>query len=430
MSQPERDAVSAELASRLASGSTIATRSEDPIPRRLRRMLALGDFEKAAKRHLPPAVFGYIAGAAEERTAYLESRAAFTELAFVPRVLRDVSARRQTTTLFGKSYAHPFGIAPMGSCGVAAFDGDVVIARAAEKAGIPSILSAASLTKLELVAKAAPGRWFQAYLPGEAQRIEALVDRVEQAGFDTFVLTVDVAVAGNREHYIRVGFDAPLRPSFQLAWQGITHPSWLIGTALRTLVDRGLPHFENMDAVQGPPVLSRNLIRAIGKRDQLSWQHVALIRRRWKGKLILKGILAGEDGHMAKEHGVDGVIVSSHGGRQLDGAAAPLRALEEVLAKTGPVTVMLDGGIRRGTDVLKALALGAKFVFVGRPFLFAAAVFGQPGLQHGIELLSAEIDRDMAMLGINQIGDLDLRMLRHLHSPGRTGSHNQQHELS
>ena len=384
--------------------------------------LALGDFEKAAKRHLPPAVFGYIAGAAEERSGFLESRAAFADLAFVPRVLRDVSPRSQTTTLFGRSYAHPFGIAPMGSSGVAAFDGDVVIARAAENAGIPSILSAASLTKLELVAKAAPGRWFQAYLPGEAQRIEALVDRVEQAGFDTFVLTVDVSVPGNREHYIRVGFDAPLRPSLRLAWQGLTHPSWLIGTALRTLVDRGMPHFENMDAVQGPPVLSRNLIRAIGKRDQLTWQHVALIRRRWKGKLIIKGILAGEDGHIAREHGVDGVIVSNHGGRQLDGAVAPLRVLEEVLANTGPMTVMLDGGIRRGTDVLKALALGAKFVFVGRPFLFAAAAFGQPGVQHCIKLLSDEIDRDMAMLGVNQIDDLDPQVLRHLHSPGRTWS--------
>jgi L-lactate dehydrogenase (cytochrome) len=420
MSTSHGGGASMAMTSPNAAPGHITTRPEVTVARRMRDMLALEDFERAAKRHLPKSIFGYVAGAAEKRAAFFDASDAFDELALVPRVLRDMSARSQQATLFGKTYAHPFGIAPMGSSALAAYDGDVVLARAAQAAGIPSIVSAASLTKLERVVEQAPGRWFQAYLPGEADRIEPLVDRVARAGFEVLVLTVDVAAPGNREHYIRVGFDVPLRPSLDLAWQGLTHPSWLLGTALRTIVKRGMPHFENMDAVQGPPVLSRNLIRAMGKRDQFTWEHVALIRQRWKGKLVIKGLLAADDARIAREHGVDGLIVSNHGGRQLDGALAPLRALEPVLAQSGAMTVMLDGGIRRGTDVLKALALGAHFVFIGRPFLFAAAAFGAAGVNHGIRLLSDEIDRDMVMLGARQLGDLGPHMLHDRLSAART----------
>jgi L-lactate dehydrogenase (cytochrome) len=420
MSPPDGVAAPTGMATAQPSLSNITTRPEVTVPRCMRDMLALEDFERAARRHLPRSIFGYVAGASEKRAAFFDARDSFDELALVPRVLRDASSRSQQATLFGKTYAHPFGIAPMGSSALAAYDGDVVLAQAAQRAGIPSIISASSLTKLERVAQEAPGRWFQAYLPGEAGRIEPLVERVARAGFEVLVLTVDVAVPGNREHYIRVGFDVPLRPSLDLAWQGLTHPSWLLGTALRTIVKRGMPHFENMDAVQGPPVLSRNLIRAMGKRDQLTWEHVALIRRRWKGKLVIKGLLAADDARIAREHGVDGLIVSNHGGRQLDGALAPLWALEPVLAQSGAMTVMLDGGIRRGTDVLKALALGAHFVFVGRPFLFAAAAFGAAGVGHAIRLLADEIDRDMVMLGARRLGEVGSDMVQARHSATRS----------
>ena len=325
----------------------------------------------------------------------------------------NVGDRAQTVTLFGKHLKHPFAVSPMGLSALAAYDGDVVLSKAATEAGTFAILSATSLTPLERVAEEGDSRWFQAYMPGEFDRIDAMIDRVAAAGFETFVLTVDVPVAGNRENNVRSGFDAPLRPSSRLAWQGVTHPGWLIGTAMRTMINRGMPHFENMDAFRGPPILSRNLVRAIGKRDQLAWEHVARIRSRWKGNLVLKGILSAEDALLAREHGVDGIIVSNHGGRQLDGAIAPIRVIAEIADCVGKhMTIMLDSGVRRGSDVLKALASGAHFVFVGRPFLFAAAIGGHAGVTHAITLLSEEIDRNMALLGVREIGSLNKSYIR------------------
>ncbi|NTJ36027.1 alpha-hydroxy-acid oxidizing protein [Agrobacterium rhizogenes] len=381
------------------------------VPRRLRSILSLDDFEVAARCHLPRPIFGYVAGATEAGIAFADNRASFVERSFIPRVLVNVGTRDASVELFGQRFAHPFGIAPMGLSALAAYDGDVTLSRAAAAAGTFAILSATSLTRLERVSQEAGSRWFQAYLPGETDRIGAMLDRVEAAGFETFVLTVDVPVAGNRENNIRNGFDAPLRPSARLAWQGMTHPRWLLGTALRTLVRYGMPHFENMDAFRGPPILSRDLVRAIGKRDQLAWDHVDLIRKRWKGRFILKGILSSEDAGIAASRGVDGIIVSNHGGRQLDGAIAPLRVLPAIVAAAGGIPVMLDGGVRRGTDVLKAIALGAAFVFVGRPFLFAASIAGDAGVAHAIHILSDEIDRNMALLGARTLQQITPEML-------------------
>jgi L-lactate dehydrogenase (cytochrome) len=392
---------------------TIEKKSATAVAAPLRGMLALDDFQSAAQKYLPRPIFGYVAGACETGTSFASNRSAFNAVDFVPRILRNVANRSQATSLLGVSYSHPFGICPMGLSALAAFDGDVVLADAARAAGIPAILSATSLTPLERVAKEAGSRWFQTYLPGENERIDAMVDRVAAAGFDTLVLTADVPIAGNRENNVRNGFDAPLRPSVNLAWQGITHPRWLFGTALRTLRERGMPHFENMDAFRGPPILSRNLTRAIGRRDQLAWEHVDRIRSRWTGKLVIKGILSADDAELARDHGADGIIVSNHGGRQLDGAVAPLKVLPDIAARVGDVIpVMLDSGVRRGTDVLKALALGAQFVFVGRPFLFAAAVYGRAGVTHAARLLAEEIDRDMALLGVKELGEMGRDLLR------------------
>ncbi|NTF08922.1 alpha-hydroxy-acid oxidizing protein [Agrobacterium rubi] len=378
-------------------------------------MLALDDFEHAARLHLPRPIFGYVSGACETGASFKDNRSAFSDIAFVPRALMNVGNRSQAVTLFGRSLKHPFGVSPMGLSALAAYDGDVVLSRAANEAGTFAILSATSLTPLERVASEGGSRWFQSYLPGEIDRIDAMVDRVAAAGFETFVLTVDVPLAGNRENNIRNGFDTPLRPSARLAWQGITHPAWLIGTAMRTLKHRGMPHFENMDAFRGPPILSRNLTRAIGKRDQLAWEHVARIRERWKGNLVLKGILSVDDAVLAHQHGVDGIIVSNHGGRQLDGAISPIRVLPEIAARIrGDMVIMLDSGIRRGSDVLKALACGADFVFVGRPFLFAASTFGHAGVTHAVQLLSEEIDRNMALLGVSRLDDLNAQFLRRI----------------
>jgi L-lactate dehydrogenase (cytochrome) len=369
--------------------------------RRLRKVLSLDDMADMAQRLLPVPLRGFIAGGSETAASVAANRAAFAKWSFVPRVLRNTSARSQTATLFGRQYAGPFGVSPMGVCGVFAFDADRVLAKACSEAGVPFVLSGMSMAPMEaIVAKHGPDYvWYDAYMPSERSQIDSLIDRVERAGFHTMVVTVDVPVAGNRENNIRNGFTVPLRPTPALAWQGITHPDWLFGTLLRTLLRYGLPYVENYRAERGAPFVSRKAQRDLGQRDRVDWDDIAHIRDRWRGKLIIKGVLAVEDAVKARSLGLDGVTVSNHGGRQLDGAVAALDALPNLVAVAGDMTVMLDGGVRRGTDVLKALALGAKFVFLGRPMLYGAVVAGSDGVAHVIRLLSREIDRNLAMLG-------------------------------
>ena len=374
--------------------------------KQLRDVLSLDDFETAARNHLPRPIFGYVTGAVETDWSLHDNRAAFAEFGFLPRVLVDVSKRSQQTTVFGHTYATPFGISPIGISALYAYRGDIVLASAAAAANIPMIMSSSSLIRLEDVATESKSAWFQAYLPGDVPDITALIDRVAQAGFETLVVTVDSQVAGNRENNIRTGFSTPLRPSLRLAWDGMTHPRWLFGTLLRTLVRHGMPHFENNYARRGPPIISPHVLRDYSDRGHLNWDHFRLIRRLWKGPLVIKGILDKADAITAREAGADGIIVSNHGGRQLDGAVAALRVLPGIAAACPEIPVMIDGGVRRGTDVLKALALGAKCVFVGRPFGYAAAVAGAVGVSHAIGLLSAEVDRDMAMLGIPDLREL------------------------
>jgi L-lactate dehydrogenase (cytochrome) len=369
-------------------------------------ILSLDDFERAARRHLPKPVFAYVSGAVEDNVSFRDNRAAFEEIGFVPRVLVDVSTASTETELFGQRYAAPFGVAPMGISALSAYRGDLVQAQAASKANIPMIMSATSLIRMEDVCKACPGTWFQAYMPAP-ERIPALLDRVEAAGFRTLVITVDVAVLSNRENNIRAGFSTPLRPSARLFWQGITHPRWTFGTFLRTIASHGVPHFENSMAERGAPIIARNVDRDFGGRDRLDWKELAKIRKRWPGRIVLKGVMHRDDALLAREHGCEGIIVSNHGGRQLDGAVSPIRVLPEIVDAVGSqLVVMMDSGIRRGTDVLKALALGARFVWVGRPMNFAASIGGEPGVARAIELLRTEVRRNMALVGVTRLEEL------------------------
>ena len=400
-----------------ASGprSLLSRLSDRRLARRLKPILCLDDFEAAARRTLPRPLFGYVAGAAETNASLDDNRAAFAELGFLPQILSDVSKRNQSRTLLGVDHASPFGIAPMGLAAMMAYRGDIVLAEAAREAGIPMVLSGASLIPLEEVSEAAPDSWFQAYLPGDFDRIDALVERALAAGYETLVLTVDVPTSPNRENNVRNGFSTPLKPGLRLGYDGAVRPGWTFGTLARTLSRHGMPHFENGDAFRGAPIFSKNAARNFDRRDELGWVHLERMRARWKGTLVVKGILRVADAVRAVECGADGIIVSNHGGRQLDGAIAPLRVLPEIVEAIGGRTaVMLDGGVRRGTDVLKAIALGADFVFVGRPLLYAAAVGGAAGVAHAIALLSSEIGRDMALLGINTLDELDGSFLRRL----------------
>ncbi len=381
--------------------------------RRLRNLLSLNDFEAAAKRVLPRPIFGYVAGAAEDNQTLHANNAAFADWAFLPRVLRNVSKRSQSISLFGQSFASPFGIAPMGMAVLSGYQGDIALARAAAAMHIPFVMSGSSLTKLEVVMAAAPGSWFQAYLPGELGRIDALLQRVAKTGVQTLVITVDIPVAGNRENNMRAGFSTPLRPSLRLALDGLVRPRWLLGTLARTLLNHGMPHFENSFAERGAPILSSKVMRDFSQRDHFDWTHIAHVRRQWRGALVIKGILHADDAALARAHGANGVIVSNHGGRQLDGAVAPMRVLPAIKAAAGDMTVMLDGGVRRGSDVLKAMALGASAVFVGRPFNHALSVGGEAGIQHAIGLLRAEVDRNLAMLGETHVSQLSIHHVHH-----------------
>ena len=384
----------------------------------MRGVLALEDVEAMARRHLPRPIFGYVSGASETSASYRDNRAVFGEWGFRPRALVGVSGRSTQTTLFGRQYGAPFGLAPMGVSSLVAYRGDLVLARAARDGDVAMIMSGSSLILLEDVIAEAPGSWFQAYLPGEPERIAALVDRVARAGFKTLVLTVDVAVGANRENNVRNGYQTPMKLGPKLIWDGITHPGWSLGNFIRTIVKHGMPHFENSYATRGVPVLSSKVVREFGRRSHLNWSHLQQIRKQWQGTLVVKGILTAEDAKRSREEGADGVIVSNHGGRQLDGAIAPLRAVPEVADVAGDMTVMVDGGFRRGTDVVKALALGASFVFVGRPFLYAAAVGGEQGVTYLIDLLKAEIDRDMALLGVNRLDELGAQHLMRIAGAG------------
>ena len=375
-------------------------------PRRLRHVLCLDDFEAHARRHLPAPVFAYVSGGVERNETLRANAEAFGRYPFVTRVLVDTSKRSTATTLFGTTWSAPFGIAPMGICALSAYRGDLVLASAAARENVPMIMSGSSLIRLEEVVQANPQAWFQAYLPGGEAEIVALVERVKAAGYGTLVVTLDASIASNREQNIRAGFSTPLRPSARLAWQGLTHPRWLFGTFLKTIVRHGMPHFENNHARRGAPILSAHVLRDFSDRGHLGWRHIGLIRRMWPGELVLKGILDVRDARLALEHGADGIVVSNHGGRQLDGTVSPLRVLPGIVAACPDVPVMVDSGFRRGTDVLKALALGARFVFLGRPFSYAAAVAGESGVLKAITLLREEVSRNMAMLGVSHTADI------------------------
>ena len=373
--------------------------------RLLRHVLNLDDFERLVRRRLPRAVYGYVSGGAESGAAYRNNRDVFANWHLVTRILRDVSHRDQGVTLFGHRYASPFAIAPMGASAVVGYDADNRMAQAARDANVPFILRANSITPMEEIGRTNPQSWFAAYQQPDARNIREMCERVAAAGLKVFVLTVDVPVGSNRENNIRSGYTMPLRIGPRLVVDGALHPRWTAATAARTLLRRGIPSISNIDPRNHPTIFSRKL-GAVTGHAAFSWQQAELIRRHWQGPFVLKGILSREDARIARDTGADGIVVSNHGGRQLDTAASPMEVLAGIKAEAGGMTLLADSGFRRGTDVLKGLALGADTVLVGRPFLFAAALAGADGVAHAIRLLSKEIDVDLALLGLTGIEEV------------------------
>ncbi|HYZ23905.1 MAG TPA: alpha-hydroxy acid oxidase [Rhodopila sp.] len=401
-----------------------AQQAEARLPHRqtrgLKEILDIEEFQARARRILPRAIYGYVANGAEDEVTLATNRAAFRDYRLVPRVLQNVQSRSQAVSLFGQTYAAPFGIAPMGGAAAVTFDADLMMARAAAKSGIPFVLSGNSITPMEEVTQVHPGAWFAAYQSPNTEAIAGMVRRAAAAGFTAFLLTADVPVGSNRENDARTGFSQPIRLNRKIVLDGLQHPRWLAGTAARTLLKRGIPHIDDLEYSGGPSLFSRR-VRKIASHTSLSWEHVRLIRRLWTGPFIIKGILSRADARMARECGADGIVVSNHGGRQLDSAATPLQILPDIMTEARGLAVMIDSGFRRGTDVLTALALGAQFVLIGRPFLFACCCAAEAGVLRAIDLLAQEVDRDMALLGLHALDEVGPDMLQSVHGSAATG---------
>ncbi|QUX92335.1 alpha-hydroxy-acid oxidizing enzyme [Marinomonas sp. A3A] len=383
--------------------------------RNLSHILCLDDFEEVARRHLPKPLFGYVSGATETNLSLRNNLMSFQEWNWIPHVLNDVSKRHTSIKLFDQTFSAPFGIAPMGISALTAYRGDLQLAMASQAQNIPMIMSSSSLISMEEVAEKAEQSWFQAYLPRGAESALALVDRVNHAGFKTMVVTVDSSVVPNRENNVRNRFKTPLEPDLRLLWDGVTHPKWAIGTLLQTIVRHGMPYFENVGAERGTALIAKHVERDFSGREHLDWEIIRDIRSFWDKPLVLKGIVNVEDALKAKSVGVDGIILSNHGGRQLDGTISPMRVLERIRDAVGDsMVIMIDSGFRRGTDVLKAIALGADCAFIGRPFNYAASIGGYDGVIHAIQLLKSELYADLGLLGVNTLGDLNAQYLERI----------------
>jgi isopentenyl diphosphate isomerase/L-lactate dehydrogenase-like FMN-dependent dehydrogenase len=379
-----------------------------------RQAYNIEDLRRMAERRLPRVAYDYLEGGAEENATLRENRAVFERIRLKPRTLVDVSRRSQQTTLFGDTFNMPFGIAPTGAAGLYCFEADIALARAAAAAGVPFVLSTASFTALERVAAEAGGvKWFQLYMSKERESAERLIMRARDAGYEALVVTTDVPVGANREYNRRNGFEIPFRLNLRNMIDGALHPRWLAGVFLRTLLDSGVPRFQNVDNNVGGRIVSKNLSEFRARRDALEWEDMRWVREIWPRKLFIKGVLTARDALRAAECGADGIFVSNHGGRQLDGAVSTMESLPEIVAAAGGrLRIMADSGFRRGTDIVKALALGADMVFVGRATLYGATVGGEAGALHALSLLKSEVDRTLALLGCRSIAELGPQ---HLH---------------
>ncbi len=358
----------------------------------------IDDLRRLARRRLPRMVFDFIEGGVEDERCLEVNEASFARHRIVPRYMVDISRRDQSTTLFGKSYASPFGIAPTGLAALFRADADLLLARAAATANIPFIMSGASTASIEVAAQVAPAHtWYQLYAARDNKISEDIIRRARDANLGTLVLTVDVPVSSKRERNVRNGFELPLKLKWSKSLEALMHPLW-IAEYLR----RGIPRFDNWAPYAEPGASAKAIAAFVGRQIPCSvtWRDLENFRRLWPRHMVVKGIMHPDDAVRAAQIGVDGIMVSNHGGRQLDQAPAPLEMLAPICAAAGDkLAVMLDGGVRRGADILTALCLGARFVFVGRATLYGAAAGGLPGAQKAIDILRKEIDLVMAQIG-------------------------------
>jgi (S)-mandelate dehydrogenase len=364
------------------------------------RPINVADFRKLARSRLPRIVFDFLEGGAEDELGLRRNREAFDAIHFQPRRLVDVSRRSTATTLFGKRVAAPLVIAPTGLNAILWPDGDLALARAAARAGIPFALSTASTSSIEAVARASDAElWFQLYVV-HRRLAEQLVRRARDAGFTTLILTTDAGVNGKRERDLRNGFGVPMKYSPPTILDVLAHPRWT-----RDLLIHGVPRLANFagDAVRDAEVQAALMRRQMDA--SFGWSDLAWLRDLWPHTLLVKGILHADDAVRCARLGIDGVILSNHGGRQLDGAVASIQVLPTVASATD-IPILVDSGVRRGADVVKAVALGSRAVLLGRAPLYGLAARGEQGVVDVLDILRAEIDTTLAQVGCAGIDDL------------------------
>lgn len=384
-------------------------------PRNISACYSIEDLRRLAQQRLPRSIFDFYAGGAEDESTLEANRAAFNRHRLAPRVLVDVSAASPASTLFGKPMGMPMAIGPTGALGFGWRDADLHLARAAQKHGIPFTLSSSGTVSIETLAKEAPGRlWFQAYVLRNQEFFWKMIGRAQAADFEALVITVDLPVGGKRERDFHNQFSVPFRFTARNALDFALHPRWTLD-----LLSRGIPVFENLRGLELAAKSATAIASSVGRSydPAFDWERLAQVRDRWPRKLIVKGITRGDDARRLVDLGCDALVVSNHGGRQLDGAVATLDALPEVVqAAGGRIPVLMDGGIRRGSEVAKAMALGATGVLLGRATLFGVAAGGAGGAMKALDILRDEFLRTLQLCGVPQPHALGQELLRPSHS--------------
>ena len=371
----------------------------------LARAVNIEDLRVLARRRLPRAIFDFFDGGAEDEVTLRENRAAFERVRLLPRVLVDVSKVDTAIELFGKRAALPLAIAPTGGISAGRYGAELILARAAKAVGVPFTMATPSAFTIEKVAEEIGGRlWFQLYAVRDREFRRRLVERAKGAGYEAILVTVDLPVSGKRERDPRNGFHTPYSPNWRNSKDVIFKAAWALD-----MLRNGLPGMANLEGYRFSAPSGTDIVTAVGREMDagLDWEYIKELRDAWPGKLLLKGIERADDAERAAALGCDGVVVSNHGGRQLDGAAATLDALPAVASAVGNrIAVLLDGGVRRGVDILKARALGAHAVLTGRATLFGAMAGGEPGALRALEILTSELVRAMQLCGVRSIGEI------------------------
>jgi L-lactate dehydrogenase (cytochrome) len=378
----------------------------DPVERRLKKIASVDDYRKFAKRRLPFGVFDYIDGGAEDERTLEHNVGAFSRIGFHPRVMRDVSQLDTSTTIFGRPASMPLILSPTGFTRIAHSQGELAVARAAERAGVPWSLSTMGTRSIEDVAAVSDGdKWFQIYTWRDRGLVEELVGRAKAAGYTTVWLTVDTAVLGRRERDVRRGMTLPPKIGLGTLFDGAIHPSWTLDFLRNEPIT-----FANVAGRDDDGSTAVTLADHVKRQfDQaLSWDDLDWLRSFWDGPIVLKGIQTVADAKQAVALGVDGIGLSNHGGRQLDDAPAPIELVEPVRQEIGDAaTIICDGGVRRGSDIVKAIALGADAVAMGRPYFYALGAAGERGVDHLLEFMRDGLERTMSLTGCRSIAEID-----------------------